>query len=332
MELRIVHETVYDYATPVMLAQHMAHLCPSERLAGQSLLSHSLTVWPEPAQAMESQDAFGNPRHFFALQVPHDQLRVKADMVVRTEAPQPLPESPPWEAVRAHFAYHAGADFDAANEFAFASPFVPRDTAFADYARADFAPGRPLLEACEALMTRIHTEFQYSSGSTEINTPALTALEKRQGVCQDFAHIMLGCLRSLGLSARYVSGYLLTHVPEGKTRLIGADASHAWVAVYCPGDATEEGVWYDFDPTNNHCGLGRPGEDYVTLAIGRDFGDVSPLRGVIQGGGSHTLFVGVTVAPVDEFEASANESESKSDGKADAGTVPESDAPTPTAR
>ena len=301
MELRIVHQTCYDYAAPVMLAQHMAHLRPSAALAGQTLLSHQLSVTPEPAQAMESEDAFGNPRHFFALQVPHDRLCVHADMAVRTEAPQPLPESPAWEAVRDHFRYHAGAAFDAANEFVFASPFVPRHEAFIDFARAAFTPDRALFDACEALMTRIHAEFEYRSGSTEINTPALTALAQRQGVCQDFAHIMLGCLRSLGLAARYVSGYLLTQVPEGQVRLIGADASHAWVAVYCPGADGEDGVWCDFDPTNNRCGLGRPGEDYVTLALGRDFGDVSPLRGVIQGGGSHSLHVGVTVAPVDQF-------------------------------
>ena len=305
MHLRIVHETCYDYAAPVMLAQHMAHLRPSPQLPGQHLLEHHLTVLPEPAQEMASEDAFGNPRHFFALQVPHDTLCVHADMTVRTEPPLPLPDSPPWEVVRDHFRYHAGAAFDAANEFVFSSPFVPRHEAFADYARADFAPARPLFEACEALMARIHTEFEYRSGSTEINTPALTALERRQGVCQDFAHIMLGCLRSLGLAARYVSGYLLTQVPDGQPRLIGADASHAWVAVYCPGTTETDGVWCDFDPTNNHAGLGRPGEDYVTLALGRDFGDVSPLRGVIQGGGSHTLRVGVTVAPVDDFPESA---------------------------
>lgn len=301
MELRIVHETCYDYAAPVMLAQHMAHLQPSTALPGQELLSHQLSITPQPAQATEGKDAFGNPRHFFALQTPHDRLCVHADMAVRTQAPLSLPKSPPWEAVRQHFTYHAGAAFDPANEFVFASPFVPQHDAFADYALRDFTAGRPLLDACEALMGRIHTEFEYRSGSTEINTPALTALEQRHGVCQDFAHIMLGCLRSLGLAARYVSGYLLTQVPEGQTRLIGADASHAWVAVYCPGADGEDGVWCDFDPTNNRCGLGRPGEDYVTLALGRDFGDVSPLRGVIQGGGSHTLHVGVTVAPVASF-------------------------------
>jgi transglutaminase-like putative cysteine protease len=156
-------------------------------------------------------------------------------------------------------------------------------------------------------MERIHTELEYEAHSTEVNTPALDALAQGKGVCQDFAHIMLGCLRSLGLPARYVSGYLLTRPPAGKPRLIGADASHAWVSVYVPvaagaaGDAPT-GAWFDFDPTNNRCGRGSPGEDYVTLAMGRDFSDVSPMRGVIQSGARHTLSVAVTVAPPDELE------------------------------
>jgi transglutaminase-like putative cysteine protease len=176
----------------------------------------------------------------------------------------------------------------------------------ADFARPVFEPGEPLLACAQALMARIHTEMTYQGGSTGVNTPTLSALAQRKGVCQDFAHIMIGCLRSLGLPARYVSGYMLTHPPEGQPRLIGADASHAWVQVYCPatpGESEEppNGLWVDFDPTNNRCGWGRPGEDYVTLALGRDFGDVSPLRGVIQGGGSHQLTVAVTVAPPDEL-------------------------------
>jgi transglutaminase-like putative cysteine protease len=155
------------------------------------------------------------------------------------------------------------------------------------------------------LMTHIHTEMSYCSGSTGVNTPTLAALEQREGVCQDFAHIMIGCMRSMGLPARYVSGYLLTHPPEGQPRLTGTDASHAWVQVYSPHTSaalseTTHGHWVDFDPTNNRSGWGRPGEEWVTLAIGRDFGDVSPLRGVIRGGGSHQLTVAVTVAPAPE--------------------------------
>ncbi len=310
MKLRIVHLTRYDYSSAVMVSQHMAYLRPlhdPDGHNGQQLLAHALRVTPEPDQWSESADAFGNGRRFFALQSPHEQLTVTADSLVHTREPKPLPDSPPWTAVRDHFVYRAGAPFESACEFLYASPYVPRDAALAAFARDLFTPDAPLLEACEALMARIHRGFTYRSGSTEVNTPVLEALQRREGVCQDFAHVMIGCLRSLGLPARYVSGYLLTEVPEGQQRLVGADASHAWVSVYCPDlEQPDGGVWCDFDPTNDRCGHGSPGADYVTLAVGRDFGDVSPLRGVIQGGGSHELHVGVTVAPPHEHEAPDN--------------------------
>ena len=295
MLLRIVHETRYAYDPAVVMAQHMAHLSP-RTLPGQAVLAHSIQVQPAAGPLNASTDTFGNTRHFFTLQFPHASLSVVADSLVQTEAPRPLPASPSWEDVLDGLRYHAGAPFDPAAEFTYVSPYVPHSNVFADYARSVFEPDRPLLEAAQALMTRIHTEMTYASGSTVVNTPALDALAQRKGVCQDFAHIMIGCLRSLGLPARYVSGYLLTHPPEGTPRLIGADASHAWAQVYCPGIG-----WADFDPTNDRCGLDRPGEDYVTLALGRDFGDVSPLRGVIQGGGMPMLSVAVTVAPPDEL-------------------------------
>ncbi|MDD2536853.1 MAG: transglutaminase family protein, partial [Macromonas bipunctata] len=286
MLLRILHHTQYRYAAPVLLAQHLAHLRPLNQ-PGQRVVLHHLLLQPNPAQRSASHDTFGNPREFFALQTPHDVLDVTADSLVATSPALAWPTaSPAWESVRDSFVYRIGAVFDAASEFTFASPYVPHADAFANFARSAFAPGWPLLQACYALMDKIHTQLRYDSSSTEVNTPALQALQQRKGVCQDFAHIMLGCLRSLGLPARYVSGYLLTQPPPGQPRLVGADASHAWVAVYCAGQ------WYDFDPTNNRCGVGSPGEDYVTLATGRDFGDVSPLRGMIQGGGAHTLHVG----------------------------------------
>lgn len=307
MLLRIVHETRYDYTAPVTVSQHMAHLSPLDDPDGdngQRRLAHQLIITPEATQTSDSVDSFGNRRAFFALQTAHDQLVVVADSLVDTRAPRALPASPDWQRVREAFTYHAGAAYEAASEFAFASPYVPCDDALADYARDLFAEGVPLFDACEALTARIHRDFTYRSGSTEVNTPVLEALARREGVCQDFAHVMIGCLRSLGLAARYVSGYLLTEVPEGQQRLVGADASHAWVSVYAPAtEADEAGLWCDFDPTNNRCGWGSPGEEYVTLARGRDFGDVSPLRGVIQGGGSHRLHVGVTVAPPHEHEA-----------------------------
>jgi len=309
MKLRVLHRTTYRYQSAVDMAQHMLHLSP-RTTALQQVLAHRLAIEPEPAALHQSTDAFGNQRTFFAQQAPHDSLSVLADSTVTTAAPRPLPESGPWHAldwerVREHFRYRVNAPYDPAAEFLFASPLVPRDEAFVAWARPAFTPGLPVLRAVRALMERIHGELQYETDSTEVNTPPLEALAQGKGVCQDFAHIMIGCLRSLGLPARYVSGYLLTQPPPGQPRLIGADASHAWAAVYVPGaDGTDgiEGEWFDFDPTNNRCGRGSPGEDYVTLAIGRDFSDVSPMRGVIQGGAQHTLDVAVTVAPPDELE------------------------------
>lgn len=316
MKLRIQHQTLYDYQGTVAMAQHMVHLTPLDH-AGQRVLWHRITVTPEPAARSETTDVFGNLRTFFSLQAPHETLTVDAESEVETREPWPLPEGPAWkvqswEWLREHFRYRAQAPYDPASEFLFASPYVPRDDAFIAFARPVFTPGLPALAAARALMERIHNELAFDPASTEVNTPALEALEQRKGVCQDFAHIMLGCLRSLGLPARYVSGYLLTQPPPGKPRLIGADASHAWVALYVPLPAGFEappdapmagpGAWFDFDPTNNRCGWGSPGEDYVTLAVGRDFSDVSPMRGVIQGGASHELEVAVTVAPPDEWE------------------------------
>lgn len=322
MLLRVLHATTYRYHGNVDLAQHMVHLTPADT-ASQTLVAHALRIDPEPATCTRRVDAFGNQSTFFSLQTPHEVLTVEADSLVRTSAPAPLPDSPAWqrlgwEDVRRRFHYRAGAPYDPACEFLFASPHVPRDDAFADFARPAFAAGLPMLQAARALMERIHTGLTYETASTEVNTPALQALEQGKGVCQDFAHIMIGCLRSLGLPARYVSGYLLTEPPPGRPRLIGADASHAWVSVYVPlppdsgvrsddGDTPETapalGAWFDFDPTNNRCGWGSPGEDYITLATGRDFADVSPMRGVIQGSSGHALDVAVTVAPPQELEA-----------------------------
>jgi transglutaminase-like putative cysteine protease len=297
MLLHVVHETTYDYAPPAKTAQHVAHLRPSDR-DGQRVLYHSLAIHPKPERCAESVDVFGNQRCFFSVQGAHERLRVVADSVVSTTVPPVPAGSLPWEVSRERLRYHRRSEYDASAEFLFASPYVPRDEAFAAYARPCFTPGRPLLEAARELTSRIHADFAYVSEATDASTPALEALELRQGVCQDFAHVMIGCLRSLGLPARYVSGYLLTEPPPGQTRLVGSDASHAWVSVYLPGEHGP-GAWADLDPTNDRA----PGEDYVTVAIGRDFADVSPIRGVIHGGAHHTLRVAVTVAPLPDDEA-----------------------------
>ena len=300
MLLHVVHETRYDYTPSVENAHHIVHLKPASR-AGQRLLSHSLHISPEPAELRELPDVYGNSRTFFSLPTSHEALCVTADSIVSTtqtlaadtagDDSAPMP----WERVREQFRYRAGAVYNSASEFLFASAYVPRDDAFVQFARPSFAAGQPLFEAAHHLMERIHRTMTYSSDSTEVNTPALEALKLGKGVCQDFAHIMVACCRAMGLPARYVSGYMLTKPPPGQKRLIGSDASHAWASVYCPLDALGKSRWLDFDPTNNRA----PGEDYVTLATGRDFLDVSPLRGVIRGGAQHVLHVAVTVEPLD---------------------------------
>ena len=302
MLLHVTHETRYDYVPPVETAQHLAHLKPLAT-ASQKLVSHTLAIWPEPAQRNESPDLYGNARAFFALDTTHEELVVTAQSVVETSKPVLGPDAArelPWEQVRERFRYRKGTRYDPASDFVFPSPYVPRHDDFAAYARPSFAPGLPTFDVAMDLCLRIYREFDYDPDSTEVNTPAVDALAQRGGVCQDFAHIMIGCFRTMGLPARYVSGYLLTQPPPGQPRLVGADASHAWVSVYLPG-LEGAGDWADFDPTNGR----QPGEDYVTLAIGRDYSDVSPMRGVLHGGARHTLKVGVTVQPLDELRADA---------------------------
>lgn len=302
MLLHVTHATRYDYAPPVETAQHLAHLKPMNT-ASQRLVSHALTISPTPAQHGESPDVYGNTRAFFALEATHEELVVTAESVVDTAPPVLSPaiaRELPWEEVRERFRYVKDSSYDPASDFVFPSRYVPRHDDFAAYARASFAPGRPAFDAAMDLTLRMYRDLEYDAGSTEISTPAIEALAQRKGVCQDFAHIMIACLRTLGLPARYVSGYLLTQPPPGRPRLIGADASHAWVSVYLPG-ADGPGDWADFDPTNGR----QPGEDYVTLAIGRDYSDVSPMRGVLHGGARHTLAVSVTVRPLEELKEQA---------------------------
>ncbi|KVE68896.1 transglutaminase family protein [Burkholderia vietnamiensis] len=309
--LRVTHDTEYRYAARVESAQHQARLQPLAT-PRQQVLSFALDIEPVPETVGTDVDAFGNARASFALNQPHDALLVRSCSTVRVTppvwsrgargAPPPAIANPDadhataWEAVRERLRFRAGAPYDAASEFVFASPHVACDPELAAYAAVSFTPQRPLVQAAWDLMRRIHADFAYTPNSTDITTSALDALRMRRGVCQDFAHVMIGALRSLGLAARYVSGYLLTQPPPGQPRLIGADASHAWVDVYDPA-WPEDGGWLQLDPTNDRA----PGDDYVMLSIGRDYADVTPLRGVIRGGGAdQELKVGVTVEPLDE--------------------------------
>jgi len=300
---RIIHDTEYRYAAPVSLSRQLLHLTP-RTLSWQRCLDHHLEILPAFARRLERCDVFGNPVTLLALEAPHEILRVRAESTVDVLGQQ-LPdkqEIPNWEAVRALLNYHPGVplnarDLDAAR-YRFESPYGRVKHDFAAYAADCFLPGISVLDGVRALTAKIFHEFAFDPEATTVATPVTQVFEARRGVCQDFSHLMISCLRSLGLAARYVSGYILTTPPAGQTRLIGADASHAWVSVWCP--IAGEDRWIDTDPTNNLL----PGSQHVTLAWGRDFTDVSPLRGVILGGGTHELKVNVTMLPLDELELS----------------------------
>jgi len=298
MRLTITHETRYRYNPPVQTAQHVSHLQPANTPC-QKVINHWMKV--EPAASVQHNiDAFLNHRAYWALTNPHEGLLVQAHSEVDTSAVPAASASQSWESVRELFRYRGSRPGHVHSGFVFGSHHAPVHEAFLTYAQSSFTPGRSLMQAAQELTKRMHRDLRYETASTDINTPALAALQDKRGVCQDFAHILVACLRSLGLPARYVSGYLLTQPPPGQPRLVGSDASHAWASVYLPQLAGHpcQG-WLDLDPTNDRTGLASPGEDYVRLAVGRDFADVSPLRGVLQGGGAHTLEVAVTVAPLD---------------------------------
>lgn len=290
LHYRILHETEYRYASPVQLSRQLLRLTPRET-PWQTCLSHDIRVGPEPAEWSTLDDFFGNPMVQFALQTPHSELLVAVEsrVEVRSHAPDIAPDgSPSWEETREWLLHARGAATLDPSQYLFASPHVPVTRELATYARPSFPPDTPLLAALLDLTQRIHEDFEFDAKATEVSTPVTTVLEDRRGVCQDFAHLQIACLRSLGLAARYVSGYILTHPPEGQERMVGADASHAWISVYCPGLG-----WVDLDPTNNLLA----DTQHITVAWGRDFSDVSPMRGVILGGSQHDLDVRVTVMP-----------------------------------
>ena len=288
-KIEIEHETRYQYQTDVELAHHLAYMQPLES-DWQKVLDTKLLISPTPDNQTVGKDAFGNLRTFFTLSTPHRDLvvRSKSKVQVKNRYAKFEPKATPsWSIVAESLTYALDRPYLAASEFCFPSPYVPRLRELKDYALRSFIPGRTMGEASIDLSSRIHRDFRYSEAATEVHTPVLEAFEKRAGVCQDFSHIYIGCLRSIGLAAQYVSGYLMTRPAPGQEKLRGADASHAWVSVYCPG---APGHWLELDPTNDQV----VGLDHVSVAVGRDFGDVSPLRGVIRGGGEHTLEIAVT--------------------------------------
>jgi transglutaminase-like putative cysteine protease len=289
---RVTHLTEYHYDLPVSSSHHELHLLL--RTAGrQRVRSEELTITPAAAVRRDRIDYFGNRSTHLEIWEPHRHLAVlsRSEVEVTGGGAPRAAGGPAWEEVREAVRAPSGAELVEAASYAYESPYVGIIPAAAELAAPSFAPGRPLLDAVADLTRRIHAEFTYDPRATSVSTPVRDVLEHRRGVCQDFAHLEIACLRALGLPARYVSGYLVTSPPPGQPRLVGADASHAWVAAFCPGAG-----WFEVDPTNDVV----PDEKHVTLAWGRDFGDVTPLRGVVMGGGAHSLTVSVDVVPVAE--------------------------------
>jgi transglutaminase-like putative cysteine protease len=286
VKLRVIHRTGYAYGDAVSTSHHEARLAPRDG-DGQRTLTHEVLVTPAPSVRRERADFFGNRVLHFSVREPHRKLEVVATSVVELDPlTPPLLASAPWEAVRDRLGSDRRRDVLDAYAFTFDSAQVKTLPAVRDYAAPSFTTGRPLLEAVRDLTRRIHLDFVYDTEATDVATPVAEVLRRRRGVCQDFAHVAIAALRSLGLPGRYVSGYLLTRPPPGRPRLVGADASHAWFGTFVPDFG-----WVSFDPTNDLV----PSDEHVTVAHGRDFADVTPLKGVILGGGRHELRVSVDV-------------------------------------
>ncbi len=290
MRYRITHTTQYAYSEPAPVCRNEVRLTPRED-TWQRCEQHRLLIKPDPADMGGRYDFFGNHVNYFSILEAHRRLNVTATSFLKvSERPQPDSDSSPsWESVRDMLREDVTTTGFANFQFAFPSPRVRTDRSLTDYAAVSFTTQRPILAAALDLTARIHHDFRYDPKATTVHTTLEEVFATRRGVCQDFAHVQIACLRGLGLAARYVSGYLRTLPPPGKPRLVGADASHAWISLYCG-----ELGWIDFDPTNSVI----PGTDHITLAWGRDYDDVCPIRGVFVGGGHHTMSVSVDVEPL----------------------------------
>jgi transglutaminase-like putative cysteine protease len=287
MKLQATHTTRYLYSEVVSTCHSEAHLTPRP-CSGQVLLDHALSIDPAPDYLADRTDYFGNPVTMFSISRPHRELTITSHCTVNLTPPGApgLQLSPRWEEVRDQIRRRAAPEDFEASQFIFESPLVKLGETFASYAAPSFEAGRPILDAANDLSRRIFEEFLYDKRATTVATPVDEVLESRHGVCQDFAHLMIACMRSLALPARYVSGYLLDNAG-----LTGAEASHAWVSVWCPVLG-----WQGFDPTNDT----MPGASHMTLAWGRDYSDVTPVKGVALGGGGHVIGVSVDVSRISD--------------------------------
>lgn len=290
MRYLLSHRTTYSYASTVDAAHHIAHLRARD-FVGQKVTSIGIEANPAPAMIARHVDHFGNLIDILRIDKPHTRfdIEVRAEVDVRFPDPPPAASTPPWEEIRATL---SGGGFPVpveASEFVQESPLVPPVEALRAYGARSLTPGRPILEAAREITSRIKADFEYHPGATDISTPLADVFAGKAGVCQDFAHVEIAALRTHGLAAGYVSGYIRTVHSKEEVELRGADASHAWVAVWCG----EQAGWVHLDPTNDLVAR----EDHVAVAWGRDFSDVSPLRGVILGGDTHSYGVAVTLVP-----------------------------------
>jgi transglutaminase-like putative cysteine protease len=293
MKYTIKHRTWYAYAEAAPVCHNMLHLAPRDT-SRQVCSEYRLRIVPEPAFITRRTDWFGNVVDYFSIEGSHNGLEVTSQSVVQVSPTPKLTDSLPWEAiVRQSTADAATADLTI-YQLTLRSARVRPSAHLRDYAFPSFTVGRPILEAIVDLTARIHRDFEFDPKATTVHTPLEDLLKLRRGVCQDFAHLAIGCVRSMGLPGRYVSGYLRTVPPPGKPRMVGADASHAWASVHCGPLG-----WIDFDPTNN----ALIGESHVSIAWGRDYSDVCPIQGVFVGGGEHSMGVNVDVIPADEKAA-----------------------------
>lgn len=292
MRYALRHLTRYAYGAPVDLGYHVLRMSP-RATPRQKVLSAALTLAPQPSRDSAFVDHFGNAARHVVVEMPHSAFSATLEAVIEVTAgaADTLPAGPAWETVRDAMRDDGFPAEPGVAEFCYDSPLAPADAAAGAYAAASFPAGRPIVQALRELTARIRRDFAYLPGATDITTPVAAVMAAKRGVCQDFTHVMIAGLRRLGLPARYVSGYLRTYPPRGSPALRGADASHAWVGAWC-GPAIG---WLDFDPTNDLV----VDREHITLAWGRDFDDVSPLRGVILGGGTHDVEVAVTVTPLD---------------------------------
>ena len=289
MNYTVRHRTTYTYESEVAYSRLVAHLLP-RATPRQRPLSFEITVDPEPVRRLERSDFFGNTMNLLTIDDPHEVLEIVAESRVVVDAiPAFAAEaSPPWETVRGTFDSPADPDTLEAVQYTFDTPLTATNAEVVAYAKRSFQRGRPLFACVLELNTRIHADFTYEKDATDTRTTVQSIFELRAGVCQDLAHVGLAAVRAMGLAARYVSGYLLTHPAPGRERLIGADASHAWFAVWIPPFG-----WVDFDPTNDML----PSNEHITVGWGRDYGDVAPIHGIITGGGEHEVDVAVDVMP-----------------------------------